>query len=70
METIHKELQDLLRSFLKNNPDGVREIAHEFDVSFPTVQRWAMGKGFPHRVMCPPLIAYLKNRFRKGAFDE
>ncbi len=67
METIHDELRDLLRSFLQNHPDGVRELAHEFGVSFPTVQRWADGKNFPHRAMCPPLISYMKNRLSAGS---
>ena len=66
MEEVHKELQDLLHSFLQNYPNGVRDLAHEFGVSFPTVQRWVGGKNFPHRAMCPPLIAYLKNKLSAG----
>lgn len=66
MELIHTKLQNLLNDFLKNNPDGVREIAHEFGVSLLTVKRWGEGINFPHAAMCPAVITYLKKRMKAG----
>lgn len=59
-EPIHDELQKLIKIFLKNKPDGARELARAFDVSLPTIRRWADGTNFPHRFMCPSIIEYLR----------
>ena len=67
MESYHQELQDLLCSFLKNNPEKIRGLADELLVSLPTLKRWANGKNFPNLKICPAIIKHLKKKMRAGS---
>ncbi|MBI2450588.1 MAG: hypothetical protein HYV47_03590 [Candidatus Nealsonbacteria bacterium] len=41
------EMYDLLNAFLSKNPGSEQQLAREFDVSRPTITRWA------HGITCP-----------------
>lgn len=57
------EMQQLVRDFLKANPNGgEREIAVEFGVSRPTIDRWKNGVNFPLPGMIPLVTFYLRRR--------
>ncbi len=57
------ELQKLVQEFLKANPTGgEREIAVEFGVSRPAIDRWKTGTNFPLPGMIPQVTFYLRRR--------
>lgn len=65
------EMQKLLKEFLKRNPTGgEREIAIEFGVSRPTIERWRSGVNFPLLGMIPLVSSYLKMRIADMVIAE
>ena len=60
------ELQNLLNAFLSKNPGGEEQLAREFDVSRPTITRWAKGETSPSRVMLRMVIPRLKSILQAG----
>ena len=66
---IQIELQELLNTFLSRYPDNTRELADEFSVSLPTLERWREGKNLPHQAMAEPIVERLKNRLETANID-
>ena len=60
------ELQNLVNSYLVSNPGGEKELARQFGVSRPTVQRWANGIARPHPRIAQLIIDYLKSKSQTG----
>lgn len=60
------ELQELLTSYLANNPGGERELADKFEVAISTVKRWANGVARPHPRITQQIINHLKSRSQTG----
>ncbi len=66
MKDIKIELQNLLNTFLSNNPGSERQLAEELDVSIPTIRRWQNGETSPHPAMAELVIARLKSILQAG----
>ena len=65
MESNQTELQSLLNEYLSKNPGGEEQLARLFDVSRPTITRWAKGKTSPSRVVLKRVIPRLKSLLQK-----
>ncbi len=60
------EFQDLLKSYITSNSEGVRELADKFEVAISTVHRWASGTARPHPHIMQQIIDYLQSRHQAG----
>lgn len=66
MAEIHQELQNVLSSYLANNPEANRDLADEFEVAVSTVKRWANGTAQPHPILTRRIIDSVKNKSKAG----
>lgn len=67
MKAIHEEFRDLLDAFMKDNSDGRDDLCFKFNISRPTVERWMRGRNYPHPLLCPPIIKYLKDKLQANS---
>ncbi|MDA2935971.1 hypothetical protein MYX06_02030 [Patescibacteria group bacterium AH-259-L05] len=65
MEAIQKELRDLVRTYLSNNPGSERQLADELGASIPIIKHWASGKNSPPPIIAQPLVEKLKEILQK-----
>lgn len=59
-EQIHAEFHRELISFLTRTPDGTRVLSNTIKVPLPTIERWKLGKNFPHPSMAEQISQLLK----------
>lgn len=60
------ELQTLLKSYLKERPQGAKELAEEFEITESTITRWANGVSHPYPQVAEKVIAILKTKMQTG----
>lgn len=65
MEGAQKELRDLVRTYLSNNPGSEDQLARELDVSIPTIKRYADGTSSPHSLIASSMVEKLKQLLQK-----
>ena len=59
------ELQNVLDSYLADNPEAEREMADEFQVAVSTVKRWQNGTARPHPKLVQLIVDYVKSKIRQ-----
>lgn len=56
----NEEFAALTRDVMEFLGLSVRQAAHQFDTSLPTIERWMTGKNAPHPIVRPTVFRFFR----------